>query len=84
MKRARLWIAVIALAAVSLEPLTARSDTPPGTWDIARDPAERGRWALPCATASRQPIFSRRMAASSSTRTVKAWRLPSARACAAR
>jgi tetratricopeptide (TPR) repeat protein len=46
MKRSRLWIAVLALAAVSLEPLTARSDTPPGTWDIARDPAVRGRWAL--------------------------------------
>jgi tetratricopeptide (TPR) repeat protein len=24
----------------------ARADTPPGTWDIARDPAERERWML--------------------------------------
>jgi tetratricopeptide (TPR) repeat protein len=37
---------VLAVAWILSVGRIARADTPPSTWDIARDPAERDRWAL--------------------------------------
>jgi tetratricopeptide (TPR) repeat protein len=41
--RARLVLAVGAMIASGR---TGRADTPPSVWDLAKDPAERERWAL--------------------------------------
>jgi tetratricopeptide (TPR) repeat protein len=38
--------ALLGWAAVSVPCRGARAETPPSTWDMARDPAERARWAL--------------------------------------
>jgi tetratricopeptide (TPR) repeat protein len=34
------------VASVGAVALTAGAETPPSVWDLAKDPAERGRWAL--------------------------------------
>ena len=50
--RAALTLAVLATTLSSLTsfawlaPATARADTPPGIWDIARDPEERHSWTV--------------------------------------
>jgi tetratricopeptide (TPR) repeat protein len=41
-----LAIAVALLASLAASPHAVRADTPPGTWDLAKDPTERDRWAL--------------------------------------
>jgi len=41
----RVGFVVVALAGVSLAP-SARADTPPSVWDVARDPAARERYRL--------------------------------------
>jgi tetratricopeptide (TPR) repeat protein len=43
--RAR-WEVVLASALLLGVASRARADTPPGSWDYARDPEERARWAL--------------------------------------
>jgi tetratricopeptide (TPR) repeat protein len=36
----------LTLAAIALPERPGRSDTPPGTWDLAKDPLQRERWEL--------------------------------------
>lgn len=42
----RVALFVGAIAALTACPRGVRADTPPGVWDVAKDPLERDRWAL--------------------------------------
>jgi tetratricopeptide (TPR) repeat protein len=46
MRRASALALVAAALACAFAPATSLADTPPGRWDIAKDPAARNRWAL--------------------------------------
>jgi tetratricopeptide (TPR) repeat protein len=40
------WLRAAVFVAASTSTLGARADTPPSSWDFARDPGERARWRL--------------------------------------
>jgi tetratricopeptide (TPR) repeat protein len=37
---------LLVACALAVVPVVARADTPPGSWDVARDPSAADRWAL--------------------------------------
>jgi tetratricopeptide (TPR) repeat protein len=42
----RAVVLALALMAIAAPTSASRADTPPGIWDLAKDPLERDRWAL--------------------------------------
>jgi tetratricopeptide (TPR) repeat protein len=71
----------LALVASSLLPALARADTPPGVWDLAKDAAERDRWALHVRVQRLiQPTAETELDGGEMTRAARTLRLESARA----